>query len=401
MAKERDYYAILQVNRAAGEDEIEAAYKRLSRLYDPAVSKKPRASARWAEISQAYEVLGDKQRRTEYDRKLARERGQIRGPDITLPPFVSSPYTLTAAAIGLVVVAVVVLVLSSLLGGGDGGAAVSGPSETVTPAGQTPRPTPPPSPPEVSGETVTTASGLQYIEIQPGTGVTPQANQTVVAEYSGWLQSDGTLFDSSFNPERSRPFQFSLGTGSVIAGWDEAFATMQVGGKRRLIIPPALAYGESGSGSIPPNATLIFDVELVDVLGASTPQAARPTPAASPPEISGETVTTPSGLQYIQIQPGTGPTPQPGQTVVAEYTGWLQSDGTLFDSSFNPNREPFTFPLGQGQVIEGWDEAFATMQVGEQRRLIIPPELAYGESGSGSIPPNATLIFDVQLVGVQ
>jgi len=269
VARERDYYSILQVNRAADDDEIEAAYNRLARLYDPAVSRKPRAPARWAEISQAYETLSDPQRRAAYDRQLARARGMA-GPEITLPPFLTSPYTLTAAAIALVFGALVALVLASLLSGDGEPAAVTQPtitaaaSPTITPEGQTPRPTPPLGPPEVAGETVTTPSGLQYIDIQPGTGATPQAGQTVVAEYAGWLQADGTLFDSSFNPERT-PFEFQLGTGGVIPAWDEGFSTMQVGGKRRLIAPPQLAYGAAGSGVIPPNATLIFDVELLEV----------------------------------------------------------------------------------------------------------------------------------------
>ena len=270
MAKERDYYSILQVNRAASDAEIEAAYNRLAKLYDPAISRKPRAPARWAEISEAYETLTDRQRRMDYDRKLARARGgAAAGPEINLPPFLTSPYTLTAAAIGLVVFALVALVVASVLGGDDE-PAVSQPtitvasSPTVTPEGQTPRPTPPPGPPDIGGDVVTTPTGLQYIDIQPGTGATPQTGQTVVADYAGWLQAEGTLFDSSFNEGRT-PFEFQLGTGGVIPAWDEGFSTMQVGGKRRLIAPPALAYGEGGQGPIPPNATLIFDVELLEV----------------------------------------------------------------------------------------------------------------------------------------
>src|SRR5262245_25966808 len=127
MAKERDYYSILQINRLAGTDEIETSYQRLSRLYDPSLSRKPRAAARWAQIKDAYEVLSDPRRRADYDRKLARQSGVFVGPDIHLPEFLGSPYTLTAAAIGLVVIAVVGLTLASVLGGGGGGSAVSQP----------------------------------------------------------------------------------------------------------------------------------------------------------------------------------------------------------------------------------------------------------------------------------
>ena len=118
---------------------------------------------------------------------------------------------------------------------------------------------------------------------------------------------------------------------------------------------------------------------------------------------AGET-TTPSGLRIIDVKPGTGPVPKAGQTVTVNYTGWLFVDGKKgkkFDSSLDRN-EPFSFPLGQGQVIKGWDEGLATMHVGGKRTLIIPPDLGYGASGAGGdIPPNATLIFDVDLLSVK
>lgn len=108
---------------------------------------------------------------------------------------------------------------------------------------------------------------------------------------------------------------------------------------------------------------------------------------------------TPSGLQYAIDQPGTGPKPQAGQEVTVHYTGWL-TDGTQFDSS-RDRGEPFSFQIGQGNVIEGWDEGVADMQVGEKRTLVIPSGLGYGEQGSGPIPPNATLVFKVELLGVE
>lgn len=112
-----------------------------------------------------------------------------------------------------------------------------------------------------------------------------------------------------------------------------------------------------------------------------------------------DVVTTESGLKYKELQKGTGATPKNGQTVVVHYIGTLE-DGTKFDSSRDRN-QPFSFKLGAGQVIKGWDEGLSTMKVGDRRQLIIPPELGYGARGAGGvIPPNATLIFDVELLKI-
>ena len=126
----------------------------------------------------------------------------------------------------------------------------------VTASAQTGGPT------KVTGKPKTTASGVQYWDITPGTGATAVSGKKVTVNYTGWL-TNGKKFDTSVG---KRPFQFKLGAGQVIQGWDDGVAGMKVGGKRQLRIPPNLAYGSQGAaGVIPPNATLVFDVELLAV----------------------------------------------------------------------------------------------------------------------------------------
>jgi FKBP-type peptidyl-prolyl cis-trans isomerase len=227
-----------------------------------------------------------------------------------------------------------------------------------------------------------TASGLEYTDEKEGTGETPKAGQTVIVHYTGWLwenNAKGKKFDSS--KDRNAAFVFPVGEGKVIKGWDEGVATMKVGGTRKLLIPPGLAYGDRGAGGvIPANATLLFEVELLDLMKK-----------------------TKSGLEYRDVKAGDGPSPRPGQTCMVHYTGWLWhgAKGKKFDSSVDRG-QPFSFPVGEGQVISGWDEGVATMKVGGKRELLIPPDLGYGARGAGrDIPPNATLIFEVELLGVK
>ena len=113
-----------------------------------------------------------------------------------------------------------------------------------------------------TGAEVTTSTGLKYVDEVIGTGEKPRLGKTVVVHYTGTL-TDGTKFDSSV--DRGQPFEFRIGTGSVIRGWDEGILSMQVGGKRKLIVPPDLGYGAQAKNKIPPNSTLIFEVELLGV----------------------------------------------------------------------------------------------------------------------------------------
>jgi peptidylprolyl isomerase len=117
-----------------------------------------------------------------------------------------------------------------------------------------------------------------------------------------------------------------------------------------------------------------------------------------PKKIDGKTVKLPSGLEYVDVNVGKGEKPKSGDIVVVHYTGWL-TDGTQFDSSVG--KDAFKFALGRGEVIKGWDEGLASMKVGGKRNLFIPAKLGYGVDGSGPIPPNAPLVFEVELLGIE
>ena len=237
----------------------------------------------------------------------------------------------------------------------------------------------------MTNKEIATESGLKYIDIALGDGAMPETGDKVVVHYTGTLE-DGTKFDSS--RDRNRPFEFPLGMGRVIKGWDEGLASMRIGGKRQLIIPANLGYGDRATGKIPANSTLIFDVELIDIK-----KQFKDTDF----DLPGKEIVLESGLRIIEHIKGKGQKPKSGNKVKVHYSGYLQT-GVKFDSSHDRGRE-FEFVLGQGQVIKGWDEGIAEINKGGKSTLIIPPDLGYGERGAGGvIPPNATLLFEVELV---
>lgn len=236
-------------------------------------------------------------------------------------------------------------------------------------------------------DTVDLPSGLSYQVYKHGSGAKLQNGDIVKLHYIGKLEND-TVFDSS--RKRGEAFQFKLGAGQVIKGWDEGISKLKVGDRAILTIPAHLAYGNRAMGKIPPNSTLIFDVEILGVK-----EGVRPF------NVEGkDTIKLESGLQIIKLNKlPNAKQPMTNQNVSVHYTGYLEN-GKIFDSSVERGA-PISFPLGTGKVIKGWDEGISKMRVGEKARLIIPSHLAYGAKGYPPIiPEHATLVFDVELVGL-
>jgi len=222
---------------------------------------------------------------------------------------------------------------------------------------------------------------LQTETLRPGSGPAARTGDTVVLHYIGRLD-DGRKFADSY--QGRKPNAIILGKAEMGPGFDLGMEGMQVGEKRRLTIPPELAYGAGGRGAIDADASLVFEVELLAI--------------DNPPSLAAEDKVV-TKLKVVDLVEGTGPGARRGQSLTLHYTGWL-TDGTRFDSS--RGSDPFPVRLGISRLIQGWHLGLEGMKVGGKRRLIVPPQFGYGPAGSGEeIPPNAVLIFDVDLLTLE
>jgi peptidylprolyl isomerase len=304
-----------------------------------------------------------------------------------------SPYLIPVIGVGLVVAAVAAVV------------AFGGSSTTMTDGTDVREP---------DANLKDLSEGVKFRDLKAGVGDECQEGARVKVHYTGWLP-DGTVFDSS--RERGKPADFDLvdGPGGVITGWVEGMSGMKKGGVRKLVISPEKGYRGEKKGSIPPNSTLIFEVELISFSGGGAEPKVKARPRRSPipadlSKLSDGTLPTAddadlkaigtAGLKYRDLKVGDGPEVKPGAAAVMDYIGWRRSDGVVFDSSFKRS-EAFPANLGGG-LIEGWMQGVPGMKVGGIRKLVIPPELGYGARGAGSdIPPGATLVFEIEVLGTR
>ena len=218
----------------------------------------------------------------------------------------------------------------------------------------------------------TTPSGLKYYDVKEGDGQEAKKDLVVAVHIVGKVR-DGIRFANS--RDGGEPFRFLLGTDAMIRGVNEGVSGMKEGGIRKLWVPPELGLGKhgAGDGKIPPDSELLYEIELLRVL---------------------------PGLESEDLKVGNGAEARRGSTVEVHYIGRLES-GMMFDTSFR-HGGPYSFKLGEGKVIKGWEKGVVGMKVGGRRKLIIQPELAYGKQGKGTdIPPDAVLVFEIELVAVK
>ena len=222
---------------------------------------------------------------------------------------------------------------------------------------------------------------FEVTELEEGQGPAVQNGWLLAIGYTGWLydqaapENRGRIF--AFEPS-ALPFSFRLGIGQVIPGLDQGMAGMRVGGRRRIVVPPELGFGAQGTNLVPGNANLLFEVELV--AGAEVP------------------------FEFTDLWVGEGEEVGRGDSLSVAYQGWVfdllnkENKGETLD--WANAEDPFSFTLGAGEVMPGWDLAIAGMRVGGVRRIVIPRDLAYGAASRPKIPAYSTLLFNVSALAI-
>jgi peptidylprolyl isomerase len=260
-------------------------------------------------------------------------------------------------------------------------------------AGEEPKPAIPKSaPPEF----------LAASDLIEGIGQMANPGGEVTVQYAAF-DYEGNKLSSSW--EEGKPTTFTLGKGEVIDGWEEGIVGMEIGDQRELVVPPNSTGGPFPKG-LPEDETLIFVIETLPKKSAGKQQQ-QPKPAKkvtstkkkSKPEVEVPSGPPPKKLEIKDLEEGSGPAAKPGDEVTVHYVGVNYRTGKQFDASWDRG-EPFTFKLGEGLVIEGWEKGIPGMKPGGRRELIIPPELGYGYGRTEGIPPGSTLIFVVDLISV-
>lgn len=259
--------------------------------------------------------------------------------------------------------------------------------------------------------------GYYYIEHQRGTGNIVKPGDLIKAHFFISTVVGDELYSSY---DAGEPLEVEIGRTFDNVGVTEALQRVRKGTKATIIVPSEIAFGPEGRGDVvPPYTTMVYDIEVMEVISKEEAdkqkaeeerlqqQQAEQRKANEKMNIQNylkennlDATPTASGLYYIEQVKGDGPKPQPGNTVKVHYTGTLLN-GNKFDSSVDRG-EPFEFTLGMGQVIRGWDEGIAMMNVGSKGLLIIPSELGYGSRSMGpQLPANSTLVFEVELLGFE
>lgn len=226
---------------------------------------------------------------------------------------------------------------------------------------------------------------LKSATVSPGKGETPRSDQLVEVSWKGWL------VDTEIQFADIQPRRFVLSESDAVPGVNAALAQMRPGETRLLQLPPALAYGQTGDPPLVPRDAEVM--MLVTLHGVEDVVEAPEAPAEATADQED------GALKYAILKPGTGAMPKQGDTVSIHVSTFLEG-GKRLDSTYT-RHAPIDVVVGKGQLFAGLDQGLVKMKVGEKRKLVIPPELAAGEKGRGPIPPNATLVLEVELLGIE